>query len=74
VIFQLTASNLAYGVLLLTAFGLGHIAVITAAGTSSQWIQRMIDWDQKARRIALLRKICGVLVILGGIYLVYSTF
>lgn len=74
VIFQLTASNLAYGVLLLTAFGLGHIAVITAAGTSSQWIQRMIDWDQKARRIALLRKVCGVLVILGGIYLVYSTF
>ena len=74
VVFQLTASDLAYGMLLLSAFGLGHIAVITAAGTSSQWVQRMINWDQKARGIALLRKLCGGLVILGGIYLVYSTF
>jgi len=74
VVFQLSASNLAFGILLLTAFGLGHISVITAAGTSSQWVQRMINWDQKARGIALLRKICGGLVILGGIYLVYSTF
>mgnify|MGYP001812590054 CR=1 FL=1 len=74
VIFQLTASNLAFGVLLLAAFGLGHITVITAAGTSSQWVQRMINWEQRAGKVALLRKTCGVLVILGGIYLAYSTF
>jgi cytochrome c-type biogenesis protein len=74
VIFQLTASNLAFGVFLLAAFGLGHITVITAAGTSSQWVQRMINWEQRAGKVALLRKICGVLVILGGIYLAYSTF
>lgn len=73
VVFRLTASKLAYGVFLLTAFGLGHCAVITAAGTSSQWVQRMMNWDQRAKGVALLRKFCGVLVILGGIYLVYST-
>ena len=74
VVFQLSASDLAYGVLLLTAFGLGHIAVITAAGTSSSWIQRMMNWEQKAKGIAMLRKLCGLLVILGGVYLAYSTF
>jgi len=74
VVFRLTASNMMFGVFLLTAFGLGHISVITAAGTSSQWIQRMIKWEQRTERIALLRKSCGVLVIFGGIYLVYSTF
>lgn len=73
VVFRLTASKLAYGVFLLTAFGLGHCTVITAAGTSSQWVQRMINWDQRAGGVALLRKFCGVLVIFGGIYLVYST-
>ena len=73
VVFRLTASKLAYGVFLLTAFGLGHCAVIAAAGTSSQWVQRMMNWDQRAKGVALLRKFCGVLVILGGIYLVYST-
>ncbi len=74
IVFRMTADKLAYGALLIAAFALGHCAVIAAAGTSSQWVQRIIDWDQKSKGVSILRKTCGVLVLLGGIYLVYTTF
>ena len=74
IIFNLTATNLPYGILLLAAFGTGHCAVIIAAGTSSQWVQKITKWDEQSKGITVIRKICGILVVLGGIYLLYSTF
>jgi cytochrome c-type biogenesis protein len=61
-----------YGVLLLLAYGVGHCTVITVAGTSVQRVQRALQWSQDARAAQLLRRTCGVLVIMGGVYLVYT--
>jgi len=74
IVFNLTAKNLLYGLVLLSAFAVGHCAVIIAAGTSTRMVQQITKWDEQSKGITVIRKICGILVLLGGIYLVYSTF
>jgi len=74
IVFNLTAKNLAYGLVLLSAFAIGHCTVIIAAGTSTRLVQQITKWDEQSKGITIIRKICGTLVLLGGIYLVYSTF
>lgn len=74
IVFNLTAKNLLYGLVLLSAFAIGHCAVIIAAGTSTRLVQQITKWDEQSKGITVIRKICGILILLGGIYLVYSTF
>ena len=74
IVFNLTAKNLLNGLVLLSAFAVGHCAVIIAAGTSTRLVQQITKWDEQSKGTTIIRKICGILVLLGGIYLVYSTF
>jgi len=74
IVFNLTAKNLPYGLVLLSAFAIGHCAVIIAAGTSTRLVQQITKWDDQSKGITIIRKICGILVLLGGIYLAYSKF
>ena len=74
IVFSLTAKNLPYGLILLSAFALGHCSVIIAAGTSTRLVQQITKWDEQSKGITIIRKICGILVLLGGFYLIYSTF
>jgi thiol-disulfide isomerase/thioredoxin len=72
VAFRLASTSLAYGVLLLAAYGVGHCSVIVLAGTSTGLVQRYLDWNERSRGAVMLRKVCGVLVLLGGLYLVFQ--
>jgi cytochrome c-type biogenesis protein len=65
----LASSDLAYGVLLLLVYGVGHCAVIVLAGTFTEVVQRYLDWNERSRGAVMVRRVCGVLVILGGVYL-----
>ena len=71
VTFKLAATKLAYGILLLAMYGLGHCSVIVLAGTFTELVQRYLNWTDRSRGTAILRGVCGVLVILGGLYLIY---
>jgi len=71
VIFRTAATNLAYGASLLLVYGLGHCSVIILAGTSTELVQRYMDWNEKSKGTIIVKKICGVLVLLGGLYLIY---
>ena len=73
IVFKLTSTNFLYGLLLLSAFSIGHCAVIITAGTSSQWVQHYLNWNEKSKGTNILKKICGILVLLGGVYLIYSS-
>jgi len=53
------------------AYGVGHCAVIVAAGGSVGWVQGVLEWNQKSGGLALLRKATGVLLLVGGVYLIY---
>ncbi len=72
VTFRLASTHLLYGMLLLLAYGLGHCAVIVAAGTSTRWVQRFLNWNEQSRGLATVKVACGLLVLLGGIWLLYS--
>lgn len=72
VTFRLAAANLPYGTLLLILYGVGHCAVIVLAGTFTEAVQHYLNWNEKSRGAVILKKACGVLVLLGGLYLVYT--
>ena len=72
VTFKLAATDFLYGALLLLAYSAGHCAVIVAAGTSTELVQRFLNWNEQSRGIAVVKSICGVLVLFGGIWLIYS--
>ncbi|GJM43738.1 MAG: cytochrome C biogenesis protein CcdA [Gemmatimonadota bacterium] len=72
VTLKVAATSSLYGVALLLLYGIGHCSVIVLAGTSAQLVQRTLNWHEGSRGAVLLRQACGVLVILGGAYLVYT--
>lgn len=72
VTFKLAATNFLYGVALLLAYGVGHCAVIVAAGTSTEVVQRFLNWNEQSKGLAVLKIVCGILVMLGGIWLIYT--
>ena len=72
VTFKLAKTNLLYGIVLLSAYGLGHCSVIVLAGASAERVQKYLDWNEQSKGAKVLKKVCGVLVIIGGLYLIYT--
>lgn len=72
VTFKLATTNVGYGVLLLLMYGVGHCAVIVFAGTFTEAIQKYLNWDEESQGTSIVKKTCGVLVILGGLWMIYT--
>ncbi len=72
VTFGLAANDWVYGASLLLAYGLGHCAVIVFAGTFTEIIQRYLNWNEHSRGTLIVKRICGLLVIAGGVWLLYT--
>lgn len=72
VTFKVASTNFVYAAALLLAYGIGHCLVIIIAGTSTKAVQSYLNWSESSKSTIILKKICGVLVILGGIYLIWS--
>jgi cytochrome c-type biogenesis protein len=73
VAFRVAATNLPYAIMLMLAFGLGHCLVIVLAGTLTERVQLYLNWTEKSKAASILRKACGILVILAGGYFIYMT-
>jgi len=72
VTFKLAAKNLLYGILLLLLYGIGHCSVIVFAGTFTELVQRYMNWNEKSKGSLIVKRICGILILLGGLYLIYT--
>ena len=72
VTFKLAATSAIYGSVLLLAYGVGHCSVIVLAGTSTEIVQRYLNWNESSKGTIIIKRVCGVLVLLGGVYLIYS--
>lgn len=72
VTFKVAQTNLAYGILLLAVYGIGHCSVIVVAGTSTELVQRYLNWSENSKGTIIVKRICGALVLLAGIYLIYT--
>ncbi len=72
VTFRVASSNITYGISLLVAYGIGHCSVIVFAGTFTELVQHYLNWNEKSKGAVILKKICGVLVLAAGLYLIYT--
>ncbi|HKL20337.1 MAG TPA: hypothetical protein VJ904_00945, partial [Tichowtungia sp.] len=72
VTFKLGAQQPVYAAGLLLMYGIGHCGVIALAGISTGWLQTYLAWNDRSRGTVRLKKICGILVILGGLYMIYT--
>jgi len=72
IVFQTAQTNYFLAMMFLLAFGLGHCAVIVGAGTLTGKVQKYLNWSEESKTILWIKRICGVLVILGGVYLILT--
>jgi cytochrome c-type biogenesis protein len=72
VTFSIARTQLLYGILLLLIYGVGHCSIIIAAGTFTEVIEHYLHWSEKSKGIKIVKKICGLLVIFAGIYLLWT--
>jgi cytochrome c-type biogenesis protein len=73
VVFEVSQTDIIFAILLLLSFGLGHCAVIVLAGVLTQRVQQYLNWTEKSKAAIFIKRICGILVILGGAYFIYIT-
>jgi cytochrome c-type biogenesis protein len=74
VVFNIASTKIVFAVSLLLAYGIGHCSVIVFAGTFTEVIQHYLNWSEKSKGAVILKKACGILVILGGFYLIILNF
>jgi cytochrome c-type biogenesis protein len=67
-VFQMSSESMAKGVFMLIAFSVGHIGVIVFAGTFVEWVETYLKWSSGSKKTVILKKICGIIVILAGLY------
>ena len=72
VTFQWANSAPVYAASLLLAYGIGHCSVIVVAGTFTEVVQKYLDWNERSKGLLVVKAVCGVLVLLGGVWLIYS--
>ena len=70
--FQLGGESLMKAILLGMFFAVGHGIVVVFAGSFTDKVQKLLDWSGSSRTARIFRVICGVLVVLGGLYLLKS--
>jgi cytochrome c-type biogenesis protein len=72
VTFKLAKTAPLHSASLLLSYGIGHCAVIVAAGTSTERVQRFLNWNEQSRGVTIVKCICGALVLIASLYLLWS--
>jgi cytochrome c-type biogenesis protein len=72
VTFKLAGDAPVYSAALLLAYGIGHCGVIVVAGASTELVERWLKWNDQSKGVAVLKVVCGILVMLGGVWLIYT--
>ncbi len=71
--FRVAATHFPFAVALLFAYGAGHCSVIVLAGTCTELVQHYLDWNERSKGNLIVKKICGVLLIAGAVYLLLTS-
>jgi cytochrome c-type biogenesis protein len=71
--FQLAGTQIWYGIILLLSYAIGHCSIIVIAGTFTELVQQYLNWNEQSKGPIIVKRVCGVLVIIGGFYMIYTT-
>lgn len=71
--FQLAVTKIWYGIFLLLVYAVGHCTMIILAGTFTEIVQQYLSWNEQSKGPMIVKRVCGVLVVAGGFYLIYIT-
>jgi cytochrome c-type biogenesis protein len=74
VVFSVASSDPVRAFSLIAAFGAGHCAVIAVAGGAAGTVQKYLNWTEQSKGATYLRRGAGALVILAGVYYLYTAF
>lgn len=71
VTFSAAQVGVVAAILLLVAYGLGHCLVIVLAGTFTGALQNYLNWSERSRGAVIVKIVCGALIIVAGLYMLY---
>jgi cytochrome c-type biogenesis protein len=71
--FSMGSQRLAQAVSLGVLFAIGHGLVVVLAGSYTDKVQKLLDWSGSSRTAKSFRVVCGFLVVIGGLYLLYGS-
>jgi len=74
VVFGVASTHPLQAAGLIAAFGIGHCAVIVGAGGAAGTVQKYLNWTDRSRGALWMKRGAGVLVMLGGVYYIYTAF
>jgi cytochrome c-type biogenesis protein len=74
VAFSIASTSAFRAIMLVAAFGVGHCAVIVGAGGAAGTVQKYLNWTEQSRGATYLKRGAGVLVMLAGVYYIYTAF
>ncbi len=73
IVFRVASESPVYSGGLLLAYAMGHTLVIVGAGTLTDVVRRFLLWQEKSKGVIWIRRVCGALVVLGGINLLVQS-
>jgi cytochrome c-type biogenesis protein len=71
-VLKSAASNVLRSLAILGAYALGHVGVLVFCGTFAGFVQGFLQWDAQSKGTKRINQVCGILVILAALYLVYT--
>jgi cytochrome c-type biogenesis protein len=74
VAFSVATTNMFQALWLIGAFGVGHCAVIVAAGGTAGTVQKYLNWTEQSKGATWLKRGAGGLVMAGGVYYIATAF
>ncbi len=71
--FALSATDQLFGILLLLTFAVAHCFLLVLAGISPSFLKFFLRWNELSLASMILKKVSGILLLLGGAYLLLLT-
>ena len=69
VVFRTAEQNVPLSIAIVLSYAIGHSLVIVLAGVGVNQLQSFLNWDARSRGTLWMKRSCGVLIILTGLYL-----
>ena len=70
--FVATQGQVAYGIVLLFVYAIGHCALIVLAGIATGFVQKAVESRGVASFSVWTKRVSGVLITLAGLYILYA--